>query len=167
MGEEALKHPDVKKAPDLEGFGRAWRIDPLKPRHVDQTATVAGWLVHAPHGNPFWPWYIVSAVHLRDIEGQSKPAVKKFAEASHEFLICAINPETYPQADPENWGAVGYLEPIDLAHQLGGLTDTQAGRIVEEMVKAVTFNGASPDQDFRRMWQTWLEHEGQSAREEA
>lgn len=144
-------------SPDLEGYGRAWRIEPpaSTPEHQKQ-AGCGQWLVHAPHGHPFWPWYTVQAVHLRPLDGQP-PAKVQFPGATHEWLVVALNPEE-PLPDVTNWGAPGtppmrHMEPIDQCVQFIVADDDQARELVELTVKHILLDGVSPDQDFRSYWE--------------
>jgi hypothetical protein len=99
---------------------------------------------------------MIACVHLRPI-ADAPPAFRRFAEASHEILFAAIDPETYPSADPDQWlGGVGYLEPLDLVHQVANLTDEQAAGVLNAIVRAIVA-GESPDQDFRSHWQRVIE----------
>jgi len=81
----------------------------------------------------------------------------QFEEASHEYLFCAIDPNTYDRTDPDRWlGGAGYLEPLDLVHQVANLNDDQAGGVLECIVRAIVA-GQSPDQDFRPYWKRVIE----------
>jgi|KBSSwiStaDraftv2_1062776.scaffolds.fasta_scaffold00388_42 hypothetical protein len=148
--------PKIERAPDAEGVGRAWRIT-LTGQHVDQSACVRSYVVHAPHGNPMWPWYMIACVHLRDVQGQSRPPHRQFTEASHEYLFLAIDPKTYPNVHPDDWkGGVQWLTPVDLVHQVANLTDPQASGVLDAIVNRIV-TGASPDQDWRSMWRTAID----------
>ena len=148
--------PSIDRKPDVEGHGRAWRVT-KEPTREEQRATVRAYIVHAPHGNPFWPWYVIACVHLREMVGVESPR-KRFSEASHEFLIAAVTPDSYPNLNPDqNVGDVGWLEPLDLVHQVANLTDEQAGKVLDLVVEAVVGFGWSPDQDNREMWKRSIE----------
>lgn len=141
--------PSIKRAPDLEAYGRAWRIT-IGPLHPEQEACIGSYVVHAPNGNPFWPWYLVAAVHIRPIEGSPSPHLK-FPGATHEFLIGAFDPRDYPKIDPDRHVGVGLLRPLDLCHQVTLRTDEQARAVLTLLVRAIV-GGDSPDQDFRSLW---------------
>jgi hypothetical protein len=111
-------------------MGRAWKLA-IQTQHVDQTATLSFWLIDAPHSHPFWPWHVLALVHLRDIEGQSKPAHKRYPEAEYELLILAIDPEVCPP-DPDDYDGGFTLSPPDVMEQFDVKgSDRDAIRIVE------------------------------------
>lgn len=155
--------PKIERAPDLTGNGRAWLITATSDV-PDHSATVRAYIVHAPQGNPHWPWYMIAGVHLREIV-DVPPPIKHFVEASHEIVFCAISPDSYERVDPDNYHGIGWLEPIDLIHQVANLTDEQAAHVVEACVRAIVVGGHSPDQDHRRWWQVAIEHTAQHERE--
>jgi hypothetical protein len=126
---EQLRQPDLTGA-----FGRAWDISGAKSR-PEQEAGLRAWLLHRPGAHPFWSWWLVSVVHLREIPG-APPARKQFPEADHEFRIVTINPEACPH----------------VVEQFGGLTDEQAMEIGDWVIRHIVFDGVWPDQDFRRYW---------------
>lgn len=99
--------------PDHVGmYGRAWNVLPRLIEHHGEDAMsgadIASWLIHAPGQHPFWSWYRLSCVHLRDIEGYD-PATLTAPNATHEWLLVALrSPEPSEPAvdpgDPETWG---------------------------------------------------------------
>jgi len=147
-----MNHPDTSTWPDsaYEGFGKAW-LSYAPPTRPEQEATVRAYIVHAPQGNQFWPWYLIASIHLREIEGTESPH-KRFPEASHEFMIAAVNPDDYGKLHPGGLSEVSFLTPIDLVHQVGDLDDDQAAKICDSIVRAIVVGGDSPDQDFRSYW---------------
>jgi hypothetical protein len=140
------------RPPDLQGpMGRAWKLA-IQTQHVDQMATLSFWLIDAPHSHPFWPWHVLALVHLRDIEGQSKPAHKRYPEAEYELLILAIDPEVCPP-DPDDYDGGFTLSPPDVMEQFDVKgSDHDAIRIVEASVRAIVNGHISPDQDYRSTW---------------
>jgi len=42
---------------------------------------------------------MVTLIHLRDLAGMSKPATKRYPEASHEVVVMSLNPD-HPLAEP-------------------------------------------------------------------
>lgn len=144
--------------PDLTGkAGRAWKA----PLDSDQPhGTLAGWLINVPKAHPFWSWWAINMIHLRDIEGVP-PAKKHYPEAQYEFLIYAINPELCPEPDPDK-PPYPHLVPVDVCEQFHGVLDVDAVRICELAVLSIVDGRLSPDQDFRSAWhntiQTTAEH---------
>lgn len=108
------------------------------------------WLVHAPHGNPFWPWYMVAVVNLRDHKGQTGSPFIQFPGASHELLVVALNPED-PLPDVDAWTQPRYLVPVDQCVQFIVADDKQATSLLDVVVKGI-LSGISPDQDYRALW---------------
>lgn len=143
--------------PDIHGVGRAWKVLAPDAPQWQQQASCGAWLVHAPHGHPFWTWYAVQCISLREIAGQDRPPHLQFPGASHEWLVLALNPEQ-PLPDIERWNGPGtppmqYLEPIDQCVQFIVADDDQARELCELTVRHI-LSGVSPDQDFREYWRT-------------
>lgn len=132
---------------------RAWRVIP-KPKTIDQTATMAQWLVHCPHLHAFWGYWWINLIHLRDIPGVV-PAHKHFPQAEYELAIYAQNPEREP--DPDNLDCtMAVLLPADVCEQFHGVTDEQAIDLVEVLVRGVVNWTLSPDSDFRQSWKSQI-----------
>jgi hypothetical protein len=114
-------------------WGEATELTVPHDGNPDHLATLANWFVWAPPAHPLWPHYILSCVHLRDIEGQSKPPHRRFSDASHEVLLIALNPQLGPWtaenvvekllARPER---SPYLRPLNACEQFSHATDDQA-----------------------------------------
>lgn len=137
--------------PDIQGpFGRAWSLS-HKSDVPDHTACLGNWLVNVPGAHPFWEYWLIVVIHLRDIPGV-KPAYKKYPEAEFEFSIHSIDPERCPSPDPD--GGVGFpiLSPVDVVEQFHGISDRDARRVAEAGVTAIVNGQVSPDQDFRSLW---------------
>jgi hypothetical protein len=137
--------------PDIKGrVAEAWLI---KLKSEDR-GTLAGWVVRGPF-HPFWQWWMVTVVHLRDIPGQS-PAHKSYPEAEFEFIILSANPEHSPP-DPDNpAGGYKFLVPPDVVEQFHGVSDHDAKRILESSVRAICDGIMSPDSDYRSIWKETL-----------
>jgi len=143
----------TETTPDFEGAGgRAWRIDirPADRISRDHDATVAAWHLHCPHAHPFWSWYVVYLIHLRDVPGQSKPPTKRYPEAAYEVVVAALDPEHPIQ--PAVVQRHRHLEPFDHVIQFHGTTDAQAVAVIELYVRACVEGTLSPDPDFRQIW---------------
>jgi hypothetical protein len=149
--------------PDVEGtHGRAWRV--THPREAeDYPTSLKGWLVYQPRSHPFWSWYMVGGVALRDEPGVSS-AHKQFAAATHEFLIAALDP-TKPLPMIHNWRQAAYMRPLDLVHQIELPNDYAAQEILDLIVERACTQGVQLDEDNRRWWQGSLDTTAQHYRE--
>lgn len=136
------------KIPDLAGMhGTAWLLDKSFDSRPDVQATIESWIVSAVYAHPFWSHYMVTCIHLRDIDG-TKPANKVFDEATHEVLVVALDPEKpYPLNAAPN-----IMKPINYAGQWIALNDEEARATVEDCVKGIINGTLSPDTDFRSQW---------------
>lgn len=131
---------------------RAWMIT-AKPTAKAQEATVRGWLLNGPF-HPAWSYWIVSAIHLREIPGTPPPTIA-VPGATHELLIISLqsppsSPDRHP--NPDDLESLHYLLPPDVSRQVAGLTDDQAARICDLMVVRILAGHMSPDSDFRSAW---------------
>jgi hypothetical protein len=144
------------RPPDVDGFAKAWYIE-NKSGVADHQATLAMWLVNAPWAHPFWSWWNIGLLHLRDIPGV-KPAHKKYPEAEFEFIILSIDPDWTPIDDASELAKNGipFLHPPDVIEQFHGVSDHDARRITEAAVRAVCAGHISPDQDYRSVWHTTI-----------
>jgi hypothetical protein len=118
----------------------------LPPREgmPEQSATIAIWFLHAPAAHPLWPHYLLSCVHLRDVEGQSQPPHRSFPDASHELMLLALNPELAPwnaetvvetMLAPREVSA--FLTPPNMVQQLRAATDAQAAELTRLVARAL------------------------------
>jgi hypothetical protein len=157
------------RPPDYHNHADAWII-PINRSRLDWTAdwegTLCLWLMQCRWAHPFWSWYHISGIHLRDIPGV-KPAHKQFSGASHEIQILSLNPKTNHDPDRLATGEqqLDYLTPMDLCHQVGGLTDDQFKSLVTEVVLAIVDGKASPDVDYREWWKSAIDHFAWAIRE--
>jgi hypothetical protein len=136
--------------PDTTGpCGRAWlyRASPDAKPH----ASISQWLVNRPGAHPYWQWWTVSVVHLRDLPGL-KPAKKHYPEAEYEFMIFSIDPEQRPDPEPDDPRGYPHLVPLDVVVQFHGVTDRDAERICQSAISAIMNGLLSPDQDYRQAW---------------
>jgi hypothetical protein len=151
---------DSLELPDEELIMRAWKVElPRRPEHTD----VASWLVNGPF-HPFWRWWTIHAIHLREQAGAEPPDVR-VEGASHEVMILSHDPdhEMSPELVEAGQGSP-HLTPIDLAHQVVGLHDEQAAQLVELMVRYIGSGRISPDQDFRGHWGPILDNTAEHLR---
>lgn len=143
------------KAPDIKGMGRAWRVTATPEAEFTSATVGSDWLVHAPYGHPFWWWYAVSVVHLRPLPGMPPPNMVR-EDATHEIMFLALDP-SHPLPDVDNWAAMKYLTPPDLAWQFIVDRDEQAKELGDLVVRHIC-DGQSPDQDFRTYWHGAIEN---------
>lgn len=151
--------------PTYEGqAGRAYRCEGVRDQVIaegDPTAItgIVQWLLHVPGAHPFWSWWALNAIHLRDVPGMP-PANKHYPGAEYELLVVALNPE-HPAPDPRRVPEDGlkFLTPVDVCEQFhdvpGG--DEKVRELIELFAKAVCDGALSPDQDFRPLWRRYLD----------
>jgi len=148
----------MMRAPDFEGLhGRAWRIAirPEDRQRPAQAASLAGWHLHCPQAHPFWSWYMVTLIHLREIPGTPPPTLHAPGN-SHECIVMSLNPD-HPLVEPGRiQHPLHYLEPFDHVLQFGGTTDAQAIQVIELYLRACVNGHLSPDSDWRRAWRDLL-----------
>ena len=110
------------------------------------------WLVNRPGAHPWWEWWTVTVVCLRDVKGLPA-ATRSYPEAAYEFQILTLNPEEFPNPDPDmvNDGFT-YLEPPDVIEQFHGITDGQAEQLCSFAIRAIVEGDISPDEDFQEEW---------------
>src|SRR5579864_4243453 len=130
--------PIEMREPDLSGHAKAWVIPIQRGRpgwEPTMEAGLAHYLLNCNWSHPFWSWYSISGIHLRDIPGV-RPAHKEFPEAEHEIQILSLHPKFRPDPDKLSSGEqqLEYLTPPDLVHQVGGLTDDQFKTLVQDIV---------------------------------
>jgi hypothetical protein len=138
-------------------FERDGRKGWYRSKFDTHPADLGGWLIQHPGAHPFWQFWCVTCVTLKDVEGMP-PAKKHFPEATHEILFLAINPD-YPP-DPEEFlqGApMHWLSPTDLVYQTELPSDDLAIELMELAAKDIVLRGTSPDQDYRSHWKKTLD----------
>lgn len=110
------------------------------PVNLDQTGTVAAWLLDCPGQSPAWRHYLLSVVHLRPIEGV-RPAIVNVPHATHELILAALDPAAEPHAgDVETFRP---LNPLNAVEQLQLPDDAAAVQLAEWAASAVV-NGFLP-----------------------
>lgn len=152
---------------DSELVVKCWNLrKPEKLARPDYNAHIAGWIINGPY-HPFWRWWNLSIVHLRDIPGV-EPAHVQFPGATHEVIIATINPErcSKPDIDALERGTVQlpFLSPMDLVHQVILVSDEQAAELAELMINAILSGDYSPDSDFRGRWKSILDRTAEHLR---
>lgn len=128
--------------PNMSGrAGHAW--DLLDQQRVaapvmPDDACVAWWIVHAaPAQHPAWEWYFLSAVHLRTLSSQTRPAVLHFPAATHELLVLACDPDHAPPKP----GEIKYLNPPNVCVQFACVEDANVGQVVSDIAAAIVDGG--------------------------
>ena len=142
--------------PALSGVaGRAWQVRmlPLGEREKrDHDGCVSAWIINAPGAHPFWSYWIMSIVHLRQIPG-APPAKFQFPGATHELQIVTLNPEhALPSLDAGRGWQPHFLTPLDVVQQFEVANDAIAAELGEMAIRAIVDGRASPDQDYRSWW---------------
>jgi len=89
-----------------------------------------------------------------------EPANKSYPEAEYECLIVAIDPDRCPKPDPDSEEGYPYLIPMDIEEQFHGISDADASRIGELVVRTILSGGLSPDEEQAAYWhrqiQSWV-----------
>ncbi len=139
------------REPDLAGpCGRAWKM-PNKNELPSHQAHISSWLVNRPGAHPFWQWWVVSMIHLRDLPGVPA-AHRHYQDAEFEFTIFSIDPERCPNPQPDDPNGYPHLVPLDVVEQFHGVSDADASRICLSAIQAIVQGILSPDQDYRQSW---------------
>lgn len=138
------------RSPDTQGHvGTAWLLTPSKPG-----GTVSMWLVKCPNLHPWWQWWTVSVVHLREVRDLPS-AKRRYPEAEYELQIRTVDPEALPNPDPDLVDeGYDYLEPSDVIEQFHNVTDAQAERIATAAIRGILDGAVSPNGDVR--WKSFL-----------
>lgn len=98
----------------------------------DQEASIASWLVNCP-GQALWSDYLVCVIHLRELPGVA-PAHKSDPTATHEIIVCALDPKHQPR--PDDLQSIHHLTPVNYLQQFEVASDEQAIGICERLVEA-------------------------------
>lgn len=146
----------MTRRPDILGTaGRAWYVPLERARrwarqHQRQLsdATLAMAYVNGQGFHPFWSWWMVGLVHLREEPGLPPPK-RHYVGAEYEISIFSCNPEK-PAPDVNGQGFLAVLTPPDLVFQFHGLTPEQALGVHKFLVEAICAGRTSPDADWRR-----------------
>lgn len=162
-----MSNNSIPGEPTVKGrVASAYEVPLTGARTIDETATLACWLVVSPCFHPFWSRWLIYCIHLRDIEGV-KPAFKQFAEATHEFAIFSLNPEKYSNHEeglppPKGWGL---MTPMDVMEHFTVKSDEEAINLTAHAIRAICDGRLSPDQDYRRHWANCIQTTARHYRE--
>ena len=138
----------IKEIPWLDEISKIWRV----PYDRDKApGTVGFWLIHAPWMHLAWSWHVVSIVHLRPMNGTE--ANFQFEDATHEFMVVAIDPNHEPTLKYESFK---YLRPISICQQFVAKSDDEARQVIELQMINVAAGSLSLDSDYRGVWQKLL-----------
>lgn len=153
------------KVPTVEGpAGKAWLWDLPDEVRERFPASKREYLMCVPGSNPFWWWYVLMLIDLRDHEG-SPPAHKEFIGAQYEIRVNALSPE-HPVPEPTGDAfspdvpvQLVTLDPPDQIHQLGAMPrqDVDACEFLDKVATAVVNGHLPPDSDFRATWKRSME----------
>jgi hypothetical protein len=117
----------------------------VPPGHLTDTpATLAAWIISAPHWHPAWSQYLLAILTLADIPG-TRPATIYVPGATHELIVAALNPEPGPHAALTATNAtLGLLRPVNIAQQFTA-TDARARELAALCVRAVVGGVLNPE----------------------
>lgn len=154
--------PAPKRSPDLTGdFGDAWRLDLAKARTSaglkagPDEATVAAWIVYAPHSHPIWPTVLVAVVHLREMEGQTRAPSIHLPGATHEIQVLALDPDGIAGVEATIDDAavnLRFLSPTNFTGQWVSTSDAKAAERCEKTVADIVEGRLNPDTDGLSQW---------------
>ncbi len=141
------------RAPDLKSEDiQAWHVKKTTP---DAAAALNQWIVSGPF-HPFWKFWIVSVVSLKEIPG-IEPSKKHYPEAEYEISILSLHPDHPVDVDAfERGECLHPIMPPDLVMQIDGIQETWAIAIVDSMLTVIMSGTASPDSDFRSYWKRFI-----------
>lgn len=119
----------------------------------EKPACLASWMIHAPGQSPAWSHYLLSIVHLRELDGV--PAFIRLPGSSHEMMLAALDSGTSPKAD--DWDSLHALMPTNAEVQFFVGSDDDAVTLGEKCVQAICdglmpAEPAFPDQG-QKAWQ--------------
>lgn len=153
--------------PDYSGIAKVWRIsltEHAQKAHIESwgypSSSLVDFVINGPY-HPFWSWWYLGLVHLRDIPG-APPPKKSYPDAQYEIMCLSLNPKPegdrpkVPDIDKIEMGDIehglpGFLSPPDWVVQFHRVDDEQAIEVAELAAKAIA-NGQSCDSDYRSWW---------------
>lgn len=139
-----LNTPPQKRS----NYAAIWTLEvpALDPR---SQATVGLWILKAPLAHPLFKDYLVSLIHLREIEGWESPS-KQATHVTHEALVFALDPGVEVGLDVGTHYAL--LEPINIDVQFQARNDVDALAKIESLLCYVVAGELSPDDSCRHHW---------------
>lgn len=142
-------------------FGKAWKCEYTQPETLTDQERAAfetscgEYLIHAPQAHPFWTWYYMAGISLRDDIPGSPPASRQFEGATHELVVLSLDPDHAAPLPNGEFGQHGQLHPLsppDHVVQTMHVNDEQFGEILDRFAQAVVNGVLSPDSDYRESW---------------
>lgn len=143
--------------PMMGSHGRADLVD-TSGMEQGPHATVATWLITAPGYSPLWDQYRLTVVHLRPGPGLPEPKIAREG-ASHEFVLAAVDPTGKGRYTTRDYAEAGcpVLHPLNVVHQVIGITDEQAAELARLTARAVVEGLLLPEpQGIVGARETWI-----------
>jgi|SRR5581483_293135 len=142
--------PDVV-TPCMKAWKMAQPPETDMKAHPDWSACLMQYVVDFPNAHPHWNAYTVSVIHLRPIEGSEYPIHLNFPEATHEFMIMALDPNHDVIINEDKQlvgGTLHLLRSLNFVHQV---TTTDEGAIgaLEYLMSMLGKCVSSPDSDYK------------------
>lgn len=110
------------------------------------------WIVNAAWAHPLWHQYLVV---LYDLTTEGVPAIMYMPDATHEFVVYALDPECHIKKDaPIN--DCRKLEGPNYAYQFRAESNEAAMERIQEIVDRIVKLKLSPDTDYRWYWDGML-----------
>ena len=103
-------------------------------------AVVARWVVTSEVFHPVWRQYMMSLIHLRDIDGYGS-ATLDFPGATH--AVCSVTLD--PSKGDFQEGGFEYLVPINFEAQFTAASDTDAQKVLDSFVVRVLNSEMTPE----------------------
>lgn len=148
--------PESIRVDHIDGrAATAERMPLVDIRASAELACLVSWLICAPGQSPAWQHYLLSVCHLRPVAG-APPAHIRVAGATHELLICALNPLGNPNINDRE--SLRFLTPLNAEAQFVVDTDEQAVSLAEKATRAICDGAMPAEPPFphagRAMWQS-------------
>ena len=134
--------------PTLAGvYGKAWNWTGKQKWDGVPHSQVDMWIINAPYAHPVWANYVLSLIHLRNVDGL-EPAHISLPGATHEFYLYALNPDGMFSND----GNPRVLTPINFSAQFIAEDDEAAKLLMRRTVQDVIDGLLNPDTDNTQSW---------------
>jgi hypothetical protein len=128
---------------------------------MDDTPLQSGtWVVQSIAANPFWSWYAILLVELRDVPGMP-PAHVHVKGDTHEVTVWVLDPEfdsNYTQGAINDIAIVGttlrgrLLEPLNHGYQWNAGDFESASARCQMLFEEIRDGLLNPDPDARLIW---------------
>ncbi|WP_065755248.1 hypothetical protein [Bradyrhizobium paxllaeri] len=157
-GQAEVKRP-VPITPDVAGLhGCAWKCNvpvllALRNLKLEDDACLGMWVIEAPWAHPIWHSYLITLVHLRPMPNKPPP-IMHLAEATHEFLLYATDPDADREAiiRGQLLPFEAMLTPVNFGAQLVEVSDDLAMARIVKAIQEICDGRLSPDTDHQRQW---------------